>query len=214
MGCPTHGRAAHECGGSRRVHLSVAITTTRCAPSRSFSPTWAMSSSRRRRGSLPPSTRTADVEQKRRPSSIGGARVARGRPAEGAVAFIGIGDMATAERMLAASHLGAPTATSAGWRLATTGLVPASAATASPAWHRCCKPSPHWRPSGGTASCSTPPPRWRRWWRFISASSISRSLSCSARSPLISAVHRSGGDTILLPGLPWPAATWRRPRRR
>jgi len=51
------------------------------------------------------------------PESLGDAA------AEGAVALVGTGDMTAAERMLAASRLGAPTATSAGWRLATTGLV-------------------------------------------------------------------------------------------
>ncbi len=43
--------------------------------------------------------------------------------AEGAVALIGIGDMVTADRMLARSRAGAPTATSNGWRLVTTGLL-------------------------------------------------------------------------------------------
>jgi DNA-binding CsgD family transcriptional regulator len=44
-------------------------------------------------------------------------------PAEGAIALIGIGDASGAERMLDASRGGTPTATSAGWRLTTTGLL-------------------------------------------------------------------------------------------
>ena len=66
------------------------------------------------RGTL---NRSAELLQLVAPESLGDAA------AEGAVALVGIGDTATAERMLAASRVGAPTATAAGWRLATTGLV-------------------------------------------------------------------------------------------
>ena len=66
------------------------------------------------RGTL---NRSAELLQLVGPQSLGDAA------AEGAVALIGVGDMATADRMLAASRLGAPTATSTGWRLATTGLA-------------------------------------------------------------------------------------------
>ena len=51
------------------------------------------------------------------PGSLGDAA------AEGAIALIGVGDLATAGRMLAESPAGAPTATSTGWRLAATGLL-------------------------------------------------------------------------------------------
>ncbi len=66
------------------------------------------------RGTL---NRSAELLQLVPPESLGDAA------AEGAVALLGIGDLAAAEQMLSAGHVGAPTATSAGWRLATTGLV-------------------------------------------------------------------------------------------
>ena len=66
------------------------------------------------RGTL---NRSAELLQRVSPESLGDAA------AQGAVALIGIGDIATAERMLAASPSGGPTAASAGWRLAMTGLV-------------------------------------------------------------------------------------------
>ena len=65
------------------------------------------------RGTL---NRSAELFQLVAPESLGDAA------AEGAVALMGIGDAAGAHRMLTASRLGAPTALSAGWRLATTGL--------------------------------------------------------------------------------------------
>jgi DNA-binding CsgD family transcriptional regulator len=63
------------------------------------------------------SNRSAELLQLMVPESLGDAA------AEGAIALIGIGDLATAERMLAGSRAGAPTATSTGWQLATTGLL-------------------------------------------------------------------------------------------
>ena len=66
------------------------------------------------RGTL---NRSAELLQLVAPESLADAA------AEGAVALIGIGDMAAAERMLAASRDGAPTAAATGWRLATTGLA-------------------------------------------------------------------------------------------
>ena len=66
------------------------------------------------RGTL---NRSAELLQLVAPESLGHAA------AEGAVALIGVGDLDTADRMLAASRAGAPTATAAAWRLATTGLV-------------------------------------------------------------------------------------------
>ena len=67
-----------------------------------------------RRGTL---NRSAELLQLVAPDSLADAA------AEGAVALVGIGDVNAADRMLAASRVGSPTATSAGWRLATTGLV-------------------------------------------------------------------------------------------
>lgn len=66
------------------------------------------------RGTL---NRSAELLRLVAPESLGHAA------AEGAAALIGVGDLAAAERMLDASRLGAPTATSAGWRLASTGLA-------------------------------------------------------------------------------------------
>jgi DNA-binding CsgD family transcriptional regulator len=63
------------------------------------------------------SNRSAELLQLLAPESLGDAA------AEGAVALIGIGDLATADRMLAGSRAGSPTATSTGWRLASTGLL-------------------------------------------------------------------------------------------
>ena len=63
------------------------------------------------------SNRSAELLQLLPPDSLGDAA------AEGAVALIGVGDLATADRMLAGSRAGAPTATSTGWRLVTTGLL-------------------------------------------------------------------------------------------
>ncbi|MGH3457303.1 helix-turn-helix transcriptional regulator [Aeromicrobium sp.] len=66
------------------------------------------------RGTL---NRSAELLQLVAPDALGDAAAA------GAVALIGVGDMATADRMLASSRADAPTATAAAWRLATTGLV-------------------------------------------------------------------------------------------
>ena len=66
------------------------------------------------RGTL---NRSAELLQLVAPESLADAA------AEGAVALIGIGDMAAADRMLDASRVGAPTAAAVGWRLATTGLA-------------------------------------------------------------------------------------------
>ena len=66
------------------------------------------------RGTL---NRSAELLRQVSPESLGDAA------AQGAIALIGIGDIGTAERMLAASPIGGPTAASAGWRLAMTGLV-------------------------------------------------------------------------------------------
>ena len=63
------------------------------------------------------SNRSAELLQLLGPGSLGDAA------AEGAIALIGVGDLATAGRMLAESPAGAPTATSTGWRLAATGLL-------------------------------------------------------------------------------------------
>ncbi len=63
------------------------------------------------------SNRSAELLQLLGPEPLGDAA------AEGAVALIGVGDLATAGRMLAESPAGAPTAASTGWRLAATGLL-------------------------------------------------------------------------------------------
>lgn len=66
------------------------------------------------RGTL---NRSAQLLQMVAPDALGDAAAA------GAVALIGTGDLAAADRMLAAIRADAPTATAAAWRLATTGLV-------------------------------------------------------------------------------------------
>jgi DNA-binding CsgD family transcriptional regulator len=67
-----------------------------------------------RRGSL---NRSAQLLQLVTPEAHGDAAAA------GAVALVGTGDVAAADRMLASTRADAPTATAAAWRLATTGLV-------------------------------------------------------------------------------------------
>ncbi len=67
-----------------------------------------------RRGAL---NRSAELLQMVPPEYLADAA------AGGPVALVGIGDVGAAERMLAASRVHAPTATSDGWRLAATGLV-------------------------------------------------------------------------------------------
>jgi DNA-binding CsgD family transcriptional regulator len=61
--------------------------------------------------------RSAELLQLLTPESLGDTA------AEGAVALIGVGDLAAAEQMLSGARAGAPTATSTGWRLVTTGLL-------------------------------------------------------------------------------------------
>ena len=66
------------------------------------------------RGTL---NRSAELLRRASPESRGDVA------AQGAVALIGVGDIATAERLLASGPSGEATATSAGWKLATTGLI-------------------------------------------------------------------------------------------
>src|SRR5687767_5498483 len=66
------------------------------------------------RGSL---NRSAELLQLMAPEALGDGAAA------GAVALVGTGDVAAADRMIAASRGDAPTTSAAAWRLATTGLV-------------------------------------------------------------------------------------------
>ena len=195
----------------------MAITMTHCAPSRSSSPTWTMPSSRRRLVSPQPFTpaagalnRSAELlqlvapEPSRRCRGGGARRTHRdrrpGRP-----------PTECSPRVVSTRRPRHRTA--GGWPPQDWSRV--STATASRAWRRCCKPSARWPPSGATASCSTPPPRWRHCWHCTSVSSIWPSPSCSARSVPISAVRCFVGATrSFAPGLPWRAATWPRRLRR